>query len=379
MVRPEDAAAPIPLTWPRVHAFRLAHHHLLMRAPPGHAAEVVGATCGIQAQLMSAAQLALRARVRRLTPDDIERALWKDRTLVKTWFVRGSVHLIPSADLGIFLGALQPREARMLSWLHSQGLPPREAQAIVDAILAQLRGGPLTRQELADRVGKRLGAKARGWVASSWGGVVRLACARGLVCFGPEEQNETVFVRVEDWLPHWEGPAGPEASFRLLRRYLGAYGPATTSDYGLWTNLLAGDVRRAWLGLQADLVEVETDGRVGFALRADVGKLLRGRLTRPVVRLLPNFDVFLLGHRDKGHLVDSSHYKRVYRKAGWIYPSVLVNGRIEGTWSLGREGRRVLAHVAMFTPPSQAVREGVASEAEDIGRFLGTPCDLALA
>ncbi len=340
-------------------------------------AEVAGEVCGIQAQLMSAAELALRARVRRLLPGEVRKALWKDRTLVKTWFVRGAVHLIPSADLGSFLGALQPREPRMLAFLHSNGLSRREAEAIVGEIVALLRDGPLIRRELAERVGERLGAKARRWVASPWGVIVRLACARGLVCFGPEQGNEVTFVRLEDWLPRSSRPEPDEAARILLNRYLSAFGPATPADYVLWTNLLVSDVRKAWRGIEGDLEETQIDGRRGFVLREDLKALNSARFSGSAVRLLPNFDPLLLGHRDKAHLVDKAHYKRVYRKAGWIYPSIFVNGRIEGTWSLARRARASCVEVEMFHAPSAGWKEGIASEVEDIGRFLGVECELA--
>ena len=367
----KGGGTPISLAWARVNAYRMAHHHLLSPAPRAQLTTVVGEVCGIQAQLMSAAELALRVRVRRLRPEDVRHALWRDRSLVKTWFVRGSVHLVPSADVGTFLEALRPREARMLAWLATNGLSRAEAEAIVGEILAALRDGPLLRRELAEHVGRRLGAKARRWVASSWGGVLRLAGVRGLVCFGPGDGKEISFVRTDDWLPHRKAPEAKEAAADLLRRYLAAFGPATRGDYGLWTNLPAEEVGRVWREIEKELVRVDVEGRSGDFLLAQLGRVQHARPPQAVVRLLPNFDVFLLGHRDKNHLVDAAHYKRVYRKAGWISPAVLADGRVEGTWSIERKPRRAILHVALLAAASGGVREGIALEAEDIARFLG--------
>jgi hypothetical protein len=91
------------LSWAQVSAFRLRRHYLMNRAVPKLLSAVVRDVCGIQAQLMTAAQMALWARVQYLTPQDIERALWQERALVKTWCMRGTLHLLPTEDLSILV------------------------------------------------------------------------------------------------------------------------------------------------------------------------------------------------------------------------------------------------------------------------------------
>jgi len=331
---------------------------------------VAGHVCGVQAQVMSAAELALRTRVRGLRRQDVREALWRDRTLVKTWCMRGTVHLLPSTDLPVFLRGLRQRESRTFAWLVRGGLSAQGIEDSVRAIVRALRDGPLLRRELADRVGRDVGAMARRWVAHSWGGVVRVACARGLVCFGPDRGNEVSFVRMEDWLPSWEDLPVPEAEAQLLKRYLRAYGPATRADYGLWTNLAAAEVREAWAMVEGSLAPTETGGRPGWMLQEDLGAMKRTGPEGPVVRLLPNFDVLLLGHRDKSHLVAAVHYKRVYRKAGWLSPTILVDGRVLGVWSHRRTGERLEVILEPFHHLSKAVWRGVEAEVEDLSRFL---------
>ena len=342
-------------------------------------AGVVGDVCGVQAQVMSAAQLALRARVAGLRPEDVERALGRDRTLVKTWAMRGAAHLLPAADLPLYLGALARREMRSTGWILRRGLPMKDIDAIVDAVDAALEGGPLTRRELGSRVSRGLGPKARRWVEHSWGGVVQIACLRGRVCFGPDKGNEVTFVRVRDWVPRWRDVPPDEAGAALLRRYLGAYGPATLRDFARWADLAIGDARAIWEPMRDETAPVDVEGSPGRILKDDLPALRRAKARDPVVRLLPNFDVFLLGHRDKGHLVDAAHYKRVYRKAGWISAAVLVDGRVAGVWTPERKGRRLVVRVEPFAPLSRAMREGIEAEAADVGRFLDAACEVAYA
>jgi hypothetical protein len=121
---------------------------------------------------------------------------------------------------------------------------------------------------------------------------------------------------------------------------------------------------------------VAVEGRGAWALRADLPVLRTAKRAGPTVRLLPSFDSFLLAHKDKGHLVDAAHYKRVYRKAGWLSPVLLVDGRLAGTWSYERKGERLRMNVDSFARFSRAVREGIEAEAEDVARFFDARCEL---
>ena len=113
-------------------------------------------------------------------------------------------------------------------------------------------------------------------------------------------------------------------------------------------------------------------GRTAWALRSDGSALRRAKIERPSVRLLPYFDGFLLGHKEKTHLVDAAHYKRVYRAQGWLSPVVLVDGRAAGVWSHERKGARLSVRVTPFRAMAQATRALVREEADDLGRFFGT-------
>jgi len=102
---PSGATSPSP--GEKVVAFRLTRHHLETRADRSDLASVVRDVCGVQAQLPSGAEIALWARIRGLTRDDVERALWKDRSIVRTWAMRGTVHLLPADDLSVYVAALR--------------------------------------------------------------------------------------------------------------------------------------------------------------------------------------------------------------------------------------------------------------------------------
>ncbi|TLZ71010.1 MAG: winged helix DNA-binding domain-containing protein, partial [Methanobacteriota archaeon] len=140
-----------------------------------------------------------------------------------------------------------------------------------------------------------------------------------------------------------------------------------------WTYMTAADARGIWGHLEVELAPVNIGRQVGWVLRDDVPALKRAKLESTVVRLLPNFDSFLLGVKDKSHLVDAAHYKRVYRPQGWLSPVVLIDGRVAGVWSYSRKRRRLEIRVEAFQTLRSADRAAIRDEAEELRRFLDAP------
>jgi len=180
---------------------------------------------------------------------------------------------------------------------------------------------------------------------------------------------------VDQWLGRSLEAISPEqAEAELARRFLIAYGPATLQDFAYWAGEYVPDARRMWERIASELRAVTVDGRPAFVhVRTKLPGARRARAGTPHVRLLPNFDAFLLGHRDKGGVVEPRRYKRVFKNAGWISPVVLVDGRVAGTWALERAADRLVARVAAFKPLDRAARSAVEAEAEALGAFAGLP------
>lgn len=325
------------------------------------------------------ARIALWARLRKLTIDDVERALVQKRTIVKAWSMRGALHLHPSEELLVVLGGLMPtRLSHEQRWIHKLGLKEEETTAMV---LKALKNGPLTRSQLAEHLAMNLGTKTKDWRDGGWGRktvgsatawhLVRPAVVRGLVCFGPSDGQEITFTRVDQWL-HEPQPMPPEAEAEewFVRRYLQSFGPADMQDLKAWSGVHTRRIRAILERLGDELIEVSRDGRRGFLLRKDLSDLEKGESDHRVVRLLPSFDPFMLGHRDRNHLVDRAHYKQVYKDQGWLAPVVLLDGRVAGTWSYQRKPSNLEVTVKMVTSFSKETRGKVEEEARDLSRFL---------
>jgi winged helix DNA-binding protein len=320
------------LTWPQVHAYRLARHHLTGRAPKRDMARVVGDIGGVQAQVMSAAELQIAVRVN-CTVDDVRAALWKKRKLVKTWLMRATLHLVPSKDLPLFSAAMSTYGMRNTNaWLKWMQITEPELMDLINAIGDALDGQALTREELIAKVGKGRSERIQLAMKSGWGGVLKPVARNGLLCFGPSRGQSVTFVRPTEWLGGWRQVDPDAALIEVARRYLRAYGPATKSDFTRWWGTWPGVGKAAWAGMPDELVPVSIEGQRADMLAGDLQHIVEPKQSLSV-HMLPAFDPYLMGHNSRDHLFDAAYRSRVSRIAGWISPVVLVDGHVVATWS----------------------------------------------
>ncbi len=339
-------SAPLPVGLPQALAFRLARQHLTAPAPdPLTAARSL---LGAQAQVHSAAVLQLRARSGSCPDAAIDGALYGDRSLVKMWAQRSTLHLVPRDDLGLILLLRRLYSGAYHSWYAREGLSADQVDRLVAAVAEALAThGPHSRMDLSRRLVPVLGDWAKPWLEHSWGGIIKLAAALGHVCHGPPRLKadraadadsapaaaEALFVS----LPHWTAvPPLPEERAgvaALLRRYLAVYGPATPADARKFLLLPAAPIRQAFADLAPELLAVDLAGRKAFALKADEAALRAAEPPEGHLAVLPLFDPWLLAHADTGQYLDDRHRGAVYRTAGWISPVVLRQGRVVATWT----------------------------------------------
>jgi len=233
---------------------------------------------GLHAQLMSSAELALWARVEGLQPNDVADALWKRRTLVKTWAMRGTLHLLPAAEYPLWqAGFSQYTHYLKQAWFRYFGYTRESIEQTITAIDTALRGRQLTREALADQVEALIGqAKAGDPLRQSWGSTLKPAAFRGALCFAPSAGARVQFTHPESWLRPGRAVARERAMPAIVRRFLAAYGPATREDFGWWwgtTSAVGGGLLEA-LGSAVAPVDIEgtRGGRSGPTLVISEGQ-----------------------------------------------------------------------------------------------------------
>lgn len=368
----------IELSWDQVLAFRLRRQFLAERAPPGSLLSVASAVCGVHAQVASAAELALWARVEGLEQGAVRRALEEERTLVKTWTVRDTVHLVPADDLPLYVAVLRPLpEGPGDGWMRQRGITREQYHAIVENVPRALDGRPRTRESLADRLVDLAGPDVREAALTSWGGVLKVCAHLGDLCFGPSRGRNVTFVRPDRWLRRKLPPIDPHRARReFMRRFLGTYGVASYDDMYRW--LEHSRVAKELLQASRDeLVEVKVEGRPAWAHEREIAVLAAKQRPRGV-QLLPAFDPYLIGPRPRETFVPPGRIPRVFRPQGRVTPVVLVDGRAAGVWSHELRGGRLHLEVEPFVELRPKVRKALAEEIERLADFLGGHAEVSL-
>lgn len=352
--------------------FTLSRHHLLRRTNYD-LVQVATDLCGLHAQLSSAPGVSLWARMQHVAPDEVDQALYRDRSLVKVWVMRGTLHVIPTAELPLYHQAVQRgRIDGLVQWLdgldHIQADERRQAhQRILDALADR----PHTRKEIYGLV-----PELAGLPYASWGADVRELCYQGLVLHAEPVGAEIRFARLDQWLPglYLNGLDPMRARKQLARKYFATYGPATVQDFAYWTGYGVAWARTTLESLIDDLAEVEIEGQKGcFYLRREDLPLLNEVSGEELpVRLLPKFDPILMGHKDKSRFLSREHQPRVFTAAGHIQATVWVGGRVAGVWRYDQVGRKLVVTVQPFAPFSASTWDAIEEEIQSFGRFMGT-------
>ena len=357
-----------PFSSEQIHAFRLRRHHLL-DCSAKDLVTICRDVCGVQAQIMSAAQLQLWARNHAITPAAVDDALLNSRSLVKTSLMRQTLHLVPADEFPLYIAAQRKtRVGTVLTRMAKFKITREEAGGLTSLILDFLNAGPAPRVAIAGAVRPRVSKRIHKWMEESWS-MVRLPIAQGQICYGPGEGNQATFIRTDHWLPKLRQVDELAAQKELFRKYLGAYGPATLNDFAHWSLISMPEVRALRPLLDAEIAEYN-----GFlVLREDMKTLQAASSELNSVHLLPYFDVYLLAHRFKEHFLKPQFYKRVYRNQGWISPVVLINGEIAGVWSYKLSRKAVEIEIEVFARVDQCTRMQIKDRAKELADLFQCP------
>ena len=318
----------------RLHSQRLAGN------PVATVEEAVAHLVGVQAQSMPPARLALRPRTTGTTASDVDRA-----DLVRTWAMRGTLHLLAAADAQWIVELFGPiTRAAGRRRREQLGLDEDLCERALPAIEQVLRAtGPLPRAALIERLaGDGIHVDPSTQAPAH---LMLYAATHGLICRGADDTYRLGAERLHGVRSvRANRPADPVAE--LARRYLAAYHPAAAADFIAWSGLPSAVARRAF------------EATVDEAAGVPDGE--------PRPTLLGHWDTLLLGYRRRDAFLDPSHARAVQAGGGILRPIVLVDGRVVGTWRLERGTVRV----EPFGTLPRGSRAGLDAEIADIDRYL---------
>ncbi len=364
--------------WAEVWQRRLAQHYLSTPASGAELTRVVERLCGVHAQVQPSAELALAVRVDGLTQQELRKALWHDRTLVRTYGPRGTVHLFSAADLPLWLAALRARTGpRPANQQELETLPPWRMAEMIQAIAEALDGQCLTRAELAMALEARLGPWATEKTFPAFGGflprwqlALSTAAVEGVLAFGPPRGAQVTYVRLDQWVGVLPEIDIQQALREVFERYLDAYGPASHVEFARWFLMLPAAAR----ALQDELEQVEVEGVRLWQLPGTEYPTQRGSR----VHLLPQFDSYIVGSHPREQLIPSVAAQRLGRgDTAAPFSVLLVDGIVGGVWQRRRQGKRLEVRVDAFSSLTKVQREQAVQQAERLADFLGLRGDVS--
>ncbi len=348
---------------------RLAPSEMSALASPAEAVRWFGAA---QAQELPGAlyAVALRLPDGAATEGAVERAI-ADRSIVRTWPMRGTIHFVPAEDAAWMLRLLARRTNQSAASIYRRvGLTAEDFARAGEALVSALRGGRvMARKDLYSALttaGLATGGEQRGLhLLGYW-------AREGLICQGPRQGKQPTFTLLAEWVPNARQLDGDAALATLAHRYFTSHGPATERDFAWWSGLTLTEVRRG-LGLAGDaLARVMLDGMrywegatspaVPTEASADAGVLL-----------LPQYDEYTVAYRDRSALRHPAFPPDPFLMLG---PVLVVDGQVVGTWKRAVAKDAVTLTVTHYAPLSAGQRAGLERAGQRYGRYLGLPARL---
>lgn len=347
-------------------------HNQQIESPHSHTpAEIVAWLGALQGQDYTGAKWSVGLRLPGSTDAQIEQAI-ADRQIVRTWLIRGTLHLVAAVDLRWITALIAPRliagNARRYAELEL------DAETLVrsnNLIAAALQGG-----ELLDRPALFAILQQNGISTQEQRGFYMLqhASLDGLICQGVTRANQPTFMPLDGALPAPPAMPRDQALAELARRYFTSHGPASLKDYVAWSGLTTAEARA---GLEAVKTQLVQDTYAGEAYWRPAST--PAAAAAPVVHMLPGFDEYVLGYRDRSAVLDLQHAQKICPGGnGVFYPTMVVDGQIVGTWKRTLKKNKAIISAQPFDQPlSAAARQAFSAAAQTYGTFLNMPIEIA--
>src|SRR6266536_3432551 len=375
----------VSATWDEVRARRLARSSLAARAPAARLVDVAHDLGGVHAQVQAAAELQLAFRVDGIAQAGVREALWERRLLVKSWTLRGTLHLHPAVELALWRAARRAvagAPGELAAWRDPAGvLHPEvgrdEGEAIRAAVWDALDGRCLLREELAGEVAARVGPEHEERLRSGF------AFFLSELCQGPPQGAKVTFVRPDQWIEGWQEVGEEEALAEVCRRYLRTYSPARPGDFREWFAspvFKAPEARALFDSLGDELEEIDVEGHRAFVLAGDTAF----PPLEPTLRLLPEYDVYIMGFRERGLLIPEVVREQIAAHGRGRYEGpagvrlLVIDGVAAGLWERKKRGKRIDLQVTPARRLTRPQRAELDDEVERIGAFTGLEPVLAV-
>ncbi len=344
----------------RLYHQQVAHTRLEMPE------QVVAWLGGMQAQDYPGAKWSIGLRLPQATDAAVERAI-SERRIIRTWAMRGTLHFVAAADVRWMLALTSPKNL-------AGAARRRQQLELDDATLARCRklftkalqgGKQLGRDELYALLERaNISTAAQRGYHILWNSALQ-----GVICFAATSGKEQTFALLEERVAPTREKTRDEALAELALRYFTSRGPATLQDFTWWSGLSAGEACAGLEAVRSQLLQ-QTVNKQAFWMAPDIAvpKETAGAFA------LPGFDEFLLGYKDRSAVLDARHAQQVCPGGnGMFAPTIVINGRVAGTWKRTIRKTAVEIGATPFVPLRKAERTAFAAAAESYAAFMGLP------
>ncbi|HVI69418.1 MAG TPA: winged helix DNA-binding domain-containing protein [Magnetospirillaceae bacterium] len=326
-------------------------------------AEVVSWFGAMQAQDLFASLFAIG---RRMSPGATESAIEQtiaDKTIARSWPMRGTIHFAPPEDMLWMTKLLAGRIITKAAGNYRRAeITPQELTKAGDVFKNILEGTQLTRHTLYEALNKAgIDTNGRNGEQRGMHFIVHWAC-RGLLCTAPRQGKQQAFTLLKEWLPNNRGLTGDAAIIELGTRYFASHGPATFKDFSWWTGLTMTEIKPNISAITKQLQKISYNGvDYWHAPRSTAQQM-------PEVILLTAFDEYTIAYADRGAALDTQYAKQL----GYgLAPNILINGKIAGTWRRTIKKDTVIITPTLTTPLTAQQKTGLQKAAANYAGFLG--------
>ncbi|MEW6732756.1 MAG: winged helix DNA-binding domain-containing protein [Acidobacteriota bacterium] len=323
----------------------------------------------VQAQDYLGALWAIGLRTRNTTEEDIEQAI-ANKTIIRTWPMRGTLNFVAATDACWMLKLLTPRvvagNARRL--LQEFNLDEAVFARSKESFLKALQGG---KQLSRDAMYQVLEA-ARIDTANQRGlHILSQLAQEGVICFGAREGKQQTFVLLDEWVPKAKTMERNEALAELAKRYFTSHGPATLQDFAWWSGLTTADARAGVEMVNSELTHEVVDGQKYWLPQ----NLSITKDPSPTAYLLPPYDEYTVAYKDRSAVLDPFYAKQAGN--GIFSPVIIIDGQVVGTWKRTFKKGSVVVTPSPFTSLKRTEKQALVLAANHYGSFLKMPVVLA--
>jgi hypothetical protein len=352
-------------------AFQRLYNQRIVGSTFEKPADVVKWLVSVQAQDYLGALWAVGLRMPNTIETDIEKAL-ADRTIIRTWPMRGTLHFVAAEDVRWMLELMTPRivqrDARRLE--QQYGLDDTVFSHSKEVLIRALQDGKqLSRDAMYQTLeAEHISATNQRGLLILW----RLA-QEGLICFGAREGKQQTFVLLDEWAPNAKSMDHDEALAELAQRYFTGHGPATVQDFGWWSGLTAADARSGLEMVKSQLIYKTIENKI-YWMSPDIPSIQH---SSPSVLLLPAFDEFSVAYKDRSAVLNPLYTRLANSGYGILNPTIVIDGQIVGTWKRKFTKDAVVIKLYPFTAFTVNENLALTEAASRYGTFLDTPVILS--